>query len=46
MLSDELKSRKKVLANYGGDFSAYQKQAQEKLPLMVVILNNYDSISD
>ena len=46
MLSDELKSRKKALANYGGDFSAYQNQAQEKLPLMVVILNNYDSISE
>ena len=44
MLRKEIASRKKLFADYGGDYSNYIKSSNTKLPIKVIILNNYDSI--
>ena len=44
MLKEELKNRKKIFINYGGEYINYIKNSQTKMPLKVIILNNYDSI--
>lgn len=41
-LQDETKRRKKIFSDYGGEYKNYIKTNQ--MPLVVVILNNYDSI--
>lgn len=46
LLKKEIKQRKKILSDFGGDFENYQKQNPGKLPLKVIILNNYDSIDE
>ena len=44
LLKEELQSRKKLFAEVGGDYLTYIKNTTDKLPLKVIILNNYDSI--
>ena len=46
MLKEEIEDRKKVLAEYGGDFSSYLKSVSNPLPLKVIIMNNYDAINE
>ena len=46
LLKDELKTRKKLFVDYGGDYKNYQKNSDEKLPIIVVVLNNYDAINE
>lgn len=44
LIKTELKERKKEFSNFGGEYKNYIKNSKEKLPLKVMILNNYDSI--
>lgn len=44
MLKEELQRRKKLFADFGGEYKNYIANGNEKLPLKVIILNNYDSI--
>ncbi|MGN1371406.1 MAG: type VII secretion protein EssC [Candidatus Coprovivens sp.] len=44
LIKNELKFRKKEFMNYGGDYKSYLKNAPEKLPAIVLLFNNYDSI--
>ena len=44
MIKTELKERKKLLSDYGGSFERYNKEAQVKLPIKVVILDNFSAI--
>ena len=44
MLKEEMARRKKLFVDYGGEYSSYIKNSGDKLPLIVVIINNYDSI--
>ena len=44
LLKEELKSRKKLFSDYGGEYLNYMKSTKKQLPVIVVILNNYDSI--
>ncbi len=44
LISEEQKKRKKLFIKYGGEYKNYIKNSQEKLPLKVVIINNYDSL--
>ena len=44
LLKNEIKRRKQIFTQFGGEYRNYVKS--NKLPLIVVILNNYDSISD
>ena len=44
LLKEEIKNRKALFANYGGDYKSYIKNSGKLLPLKVVIINNYDSL--
>ena len=44
LLKNEIQKRKKLFAEYGGEYQNYLKSSQKKLPLMVIIFNNFDSI--
>ena len=46
MIKEELKRRKRILANYGGEYTNYVNSSLEEFPLKVIIINNYDSIYD
>lgn len=41
LIRKEIKKRKKILADFGGEYKYYNKG---NLPLMIIIFNNYDSI--
>lgn len=44
LIKEELQNRKKLFVDYGGEYQNYIMNNPDKLPLKVVILNNYDSI--
>lgn len=44
MLKEEIQYRKNLFVNYGGEYQHYIKNSDEKLPIKVVIINNYDSL--
>ena len=46
MLREEMANRKKLFVDYGGEYKSFIKNSGKKLPLIVVIINNYDSISE
>ncbi len=46
MLKEEMANRKKLFIDYGGEYKSYIKNSENKLPLVVVIINNYDSINE
>jgi len=41
MLRKEIEDRKKLFANYGGNYSSYCKFASKPVPNIVIIINNY-----
>ena len=43
LIKEEMINRKKLLSDYGGEYSSYIKSGKV-LPIIVVIMNNYDSI--
>ena len=46
LLKEELQYRKKLLVDYGGDYTTYIQKSGKKLPIYTVIFNNFDSIND
>ena len=42
MLFSKLSERKKILSEYNGDFNYYNKKSGKKMPLIVVVINNYE----
>ena len=46
LVRDELRTRKKILSDAGIDYLDYIKDNPGKMPLMMVIFNNYASISE
>lgn len=40
-LFNEIKQRKKLFADFGGDYSSYLTEAEAKVPNIVVVINNY-----
>ncbi len=46
MLREELEMRKKLFADYGGEYKNFIKNSTEKMPLKVIIMNNFDSINE
>ena len=44
LVDNEIKERKKLFVNYGGDYKSYNKSSDNKLPIMVFYINNYDSL--
>ena len=43
MIKIELINRKKLFVNYGGDYANYVRNSNNKIPVMVVMINNFDS---
>ena len=46
MLYDIMDERKQLFANYSGSYNDYIRSSGQKLPLIVVILNNYDMFAE
>lgn len=46
MLQNEIKKRNIILSNYGGDYNLYIKANEEKMPMIIVIINNYERFSE
>ena len=46
LINTETNKRKKLFIDYGGDYQNYIKNSGEKLPLKVIIINNYDTIKE
>jgi DNA segregation ATPase FtsK/SpoIIIE, S-DNA-T family len=46
MLKEELDKRKKVFADYGGDHMSYVSQTGEKVPSIVVAINNFAAFTE
>ena len=45
-LNKTIDSRKKIFQEFGGSYRAYIKNSNQVVPLIIVILNNYDAFSD
>ncbi|MBQ3584875.1 MAG: type VII secretion protein EssC [Lachnospiraceae bacterium] len=41
MLNEEIKKRRKLLSDFGGDITSYNATVEEKLPKILVVINNY-----
>ena len=46
LLSEEQKERKKILSDFGSSYLDYVKENPGKMPIMLVIFNNYESINE
>ncbi len=46
MLFFMIDERKEMFANYNGDYNVFCKNSEEKVPRVIVIINNYDSYSE
>ena len=44
LIKKDIQKRKKLFADFGGEYKNYIKNSGKKLPLKVVIINNYDSV--
>ncbi len=44
LIDTEIKNRKKILIPYGGSINLYNSKSQEKLPYILLVLNNYENI--
>ena len=44
LIRSEQKERKKILAEFGGEYLDYVKRNPGKMPIMLIIFNNWDSI--
>lgn len=46
LLNKEARSRKKLFADYGGDYSSYIKASGKTLPSIVVVINNFAAFTE
>ena len=46
MISQEIDKRKNLFSNYGGNYYSYIGKTSEKLPSIIVILNNFEAYYD
>ena len=42
----ELQTRKKILSEYGGDYELYLQDNKKSMPVIVVIINNYEAFME
>lgn len=42
MLQDEVKTRKELLSEFGGDINSYNKSAEKKLAKILIVISNYE----
>ena len=43
MIQKEIKQRKEILSNYGGDYRLYLQSNEKSMPTYIVMLNNYET---
>lgn len=43
MIQREIKTRRKILSNYNGDYQLYRKSNNEKMPMIVVMVNSCEA---
>ena len=46
LIDEEITERKKLFADYNGEYSNYCRNSGKKIPLFVVIFNNYESFKE
>ena len=46
LISEEIQIRKKMFADYNGEYKNYIKYSGKSLPLKLIIINNYDSFKE
>lgn len=46
LITDEMDHRKTLLSDYNGSFQYYNKISKQKLPLIVITINNFDVFSE
>ena len=46
MLQKEIRERTDILSDYGGDYNLYIKTSGNKMPMLIVIINNYEAFSE
>lgn len=46
MIQNELKNRKEILSEYNGDYNLYVNTNENVMPLIVVVMNNYESFAE
>ena len=46
IVDEEIQYRKKLFADYNGEYKNYIKNSGQKLPLKIIIINNYDSFKE
>ncbi len=46
MLDRELSNRKSLFSEYGGSYTSYIKQSKKEIPLIVTVLNGYESFAE
>ena len=46
MLQKEIKRRKQILSDYGGDYNLYVNTTENEMPTITVIINNYEAFSE
>lgn len=46
LIDEEIKERKKLFADYNGEYKNYIKNSGKKVPIKLIIINNYDSFKE
>ena len=46
MIQKEIRERTSILSDYGGSYDLYIKSSSKPMPLLVVIINNYEAFSE
>ncbi len=44
MIQEEIKKRKSILSDYNGDYQLYLKTGTNKMPMIMTIINNYETL--
>ena len=46
MIQKEIQYRKSILSDFGGDYTLYKESHEEEMPMIICILNNYESFNE
>lgn len=46
MIQKEIKDRKSILSEYNGDYNLYLQTSGKTMPMLVIIINNYEAFSE
>ena len=46
LLKKELKKRTQIISDYGGDYNLYITSSNKPMPMLIVVINNYEAFSE